>query len=181
MAGTTVVAEAEVREVYSQLSIDEEEEVGLVFKEDEIQAEKEENLNLQFCLVGRFLIDKAINFPAMKNTMAGLWRPGKGICIKDLSPTLFLFQFFHEVDIQKVLDSGPWTFDQHLLIMKRLGKDEQPQSVPLFHTSFWIQVYNLHIGFLTAKVLQNIGNFIGEFQSSDANNFIGVWRNYMRI
>ena len=53
MAGTTAAAEAEVREVYSQLSIDEEEEVGLVFKEDEIRAEKRENLNLQFCLVGR--------------------------------------------------------------------------------------------------------------------------------
>ncbi|KAH9750457.1 reverse transcriptase domain-containing protein [Citrus sinensis] len=161
MAGTTAAAEAEVREVYSQLSIDEEEEVGLVFKEDEIQAEKGAKLNLQFCLVGSFLTDKAINFPAMKNTMAALWRPGKGICIKDLSPTLFLFQFFHEVDIQRVLDSGPWTFDQHLLIMKRLSTDEQPQSVSLFHTSFWIQVYNLPIGFLTAKVLQNIGPLEG--------------------
>ena len=131
--------------------------------------------------MGRFLTDKAINFPAMKNTMAALWRPEKGICIKDLSPTLFLFQFFHEVDIQRVLDSGLWTFDQHVLIMKRLGTNEQPQSVPLFHTSFWVQVYNLPIGFLTAKVLQNIGNFIGEFQSFDANNFMRVWRNYMRI
>ena len=42
MAGTTAAAEAEVREAYSQLSIDEEEEVGLVFKEDEIQAERGE-------------------------------------------------------------------------------------------------------------------------------------------
>lgn len=113
--------------------------------------------------------------------MAGLWRPGKGICVKDLSPTLFLFQFFHEIDIRRVLESGPWTFDQHILIVKRLGELEQPQNVPLFHTSFWIQIYNLPIGFLSAKVLQNIGNYIGEFQASDENNLMGVWRNYMRI
>lgn len=123
MANTTTIAETEVMDACAQLLIDEEEEVGLVFKEDEIQAESEGRLDLRFCLVGRFLTNKAINFPVMKNTMTALWRPGKGICIKDLSPTLFLFQFFHEVDIQRVMDSGPWTFDQHLLITKRLGMD----------------------------------------------------------
>ncbi|KAH9684395.1 reverse transcriptase domain-containing protein [Citrus sinensis] len=35
--------------------------------------------------------------------------------------------------------------------------------------------------FLTDKVLTNIGNYIGEFQSSDPNNLMGVWRNFMRI
>ncbi|KAH9672066.1 reverse transcriptase domain-containing protein [Citrus sinensis] len=35
--------------------------------------------------------------------------------------------------------------------------------------------------FLTDKVLTNIGNYIGEFQSSDPNNLMGVWRNFMLI
>ena len=103
------------------------------------------------CLVGRFLTDKVISFLAMKNIMASLWRPGRGVCIKDLLPTLFLFQFFHEIDIKRVIDSGPWTFDQHILIIQRLRIDEQPQNVPLFHTSFWIQIYNLPIGFQSEK------------------------------
>ena len=117
----------------------------------------------------------------MKNTMVALWRSGKGICIKDLSPTLFLFQIFHEIDIRRVLESGPWTFDQHILLVKRLGELEQPHAVPLYHTSFWIQIYNLLIGFLSEKVLQNIGDYIGEFKASDENNLMGVWRNYMCI
>jgi hypothetical protein len=29
------------------------------------------------CLVGHFLIDRRINFNAMKNKVASLWRPGK--------------------------------------------------------------------------------------------------------
>ena len=117
----------------------------------------------------------------MKNTMAALWHPRKGVCIKDLSPYLFLFQFFHEVDLKHVIDSGLWTFDQHILILKRSGENEQPDRVPLFHTSFSILVYNLPIGFLSEKVLIHIGNYIGEFQSSDPNNLMGVWRNYMHI
>ena len=117
----------------------------------------------------------------MKNTMASLWRPGKGVCIKDLSPTLFLFQIFHEIDINKVLESGSWTFDQHILLVKRLEEDEQPQNILLLTTSFWIQIYNLPIGFMSEKILKDIRNYIGIFLASDENNLMGVCRNYMRI
>ena len=52
--------------------------------------------------------DKVIEFAAMKNTIATFWRPSKGVCIKDLSPNLFLFQFFHEINIRRfsILDHG---------------------------------------------------------------------------
>ena len=98
-----------------------------------------------------------------------------------MSPTLFLFQFFHEIDIKRVLDSGPWTFEQHILLVHRLEADEQPQQVPLFHTTFWVQAYNIPIGFQSEKVVQSIGTYIGSFLESDVNNFKGVWRNYMRL
>ncbi|KAH9665322.1 CCHC-type domain-containing protein [Citrus sinensis] len=166
---------------YARISIDVEEEGGLIVTGDEGENSGQGKLDLRFCLVGRFLTDKVINFVAMKNTMASLWRPGKGVCIKDLSPTLFLFQFFHEIDVNRVLETGPWTFDQHILLVKRLEEDEQPQNIPLFTTSFWIQIYNLPIGFMSEKILKDIGNYIGVFLASDENNLMGVWRNYMRI
>lgn len=80
-----------------------------------------------------------------------------------------------------MLESGLWTLNQHILLVHRLGADEQPQHVPLFHTTFWIQVYNLPIGFQSEKILQSIGNYIGAFLKSDENNFKGIWRNYMRL
>ncbi|XP_052292008.1 uncharacterized protein At4g02000-like [Citrus sinensis] len=170
-----------MNETYAALSIEEEDVGGLIITGEDVEDGKDGRIDFRYCLVGRFLTDKVINFPAMKNTMAALWRPGKGICIKDLSPTLFLFQFFHEIDIRRVLESGSWTFDQHILLVKRLGELEQPHAVPLYYTSFWIQIYNLPISFLSEKVLRNIGDYIGEFQASDENNLMGVWRNYMRI
>ena len=49
-----------------------------------------------------------MNFDAMKNTMALLWHSRRGVSIKDLSPMLFLFQFSHEIDVRRVLDSSPY-------------------------------------------------------------------------
>ena len=117
---------SEVCNAYERMTIEEEKEGGLIVEGDDGDEGGETNIDFQYCLVGGFLTDKMINFSSMKNTMASLWHPWKGVYIKDMSSTLFLFQFFHEIDINRVLNSGPWTFDQHILIVKRLEENEQP-------------------------------------------------------
>ena len=53
--------------------------------------------------------------------------------------------------------------------------------MPLFHVEFWIQVHELPCGFMFEKVCKEIGNYIGSHIELDVNNFIGVWRIFMRI
>ena len=124
--------------------------------------------------MGRFLTNRPINFVAMKNTLASIWRSVKGVYVKDLSPSLFLFQFFHEMDVERVLKGGPWTFNQHFLIIKRLEIGDNPTQMQLFHGEFWIQVHELPCGFMSEKVCKEIGNYIGSHIESDVNNFSGV-------
>ncbi|KAJ8648294.1 hypothetical protein MRB53_001317 [Persea americana] len=181
MANNNRTKEFEVSNAYARMTINEEEEGGLIVTGEDVEEGGDVKIDFRYCLVGRFLTNKVINFPAMKNTMALLWRPGREVCIKDPSPTLFLFQFFHEIDVNWVLETRPWTFDKHILLVKRLEENEQPHNVPLFHTSFWVQIYNLPIGFLSEKILKDIGNYIGLFLDSNENNLMGVWRNYMRV
>ena len=136
-------------------------------------------------MVGRLLIDKLVNFGALKNTLATLWQPVKGVCIKELESMdafeapRYLFQFFHEVDIKRVIDSGPWSFDNHTLLVQRLKENEQPGQILLFNVDFWVQVYKLPIGFMSEKIACSIGNHIGSFVQFDPTNYTGTWRNYM--
>ncbi|KAL9441316.1 hypothetical protein AB3S75_019905 [Citrus x aurantiifolia] len=174
MAGSSNRGAGDLQRECARLQIDEEEEGGLEVTREADEDNGKVKIDSRYCLVGHFLTDKVINFVAMKNTMAALWRPGKGVCNKDLSPTLFLFQFFHEIDVRRILDSRPWTFDQHILLVHRLGADEQPQNIPLFFTTFWVQIYNLPLGFQSDSILQSIGNYIGSFLESDENNLKGV-------
>lgn len=81
------------------------------------------------CLVGRFLQTKPIHFQSMQNRMAEIWRPVKGVFIKEIGDQRYLFQFFHEFDMERVLDGGPWTFDNQLLILKHLKHGEVPTQV----------------------------------------------------
>lgn len=160
------------------LSLSKEEDEGFILDDSSFS---EGDSEVRLCLVGRFLTDRPINFSAMKNRMAGIWRPGKGICIKEIDSNLYLFQFFHAVDLNRVLSGGPWSFDNHLLIIHKMKTGDIPMHVPLFFVDFWVQVYNLPIGFMSENVGRLLGNFVGKFIEYDANNNSSIWRTYMRL
>lgn len=61
--------------------------------------------------------------------MAALWSPGKGMYVKQLEANKFLFQFYHEIDIKRVIDGSPWTFGRFQLVFARLREGENPRTV----------------------------------------------------
>ncbi|KAL8112236.1 hypothetical protein AgCh_019798 [Apium graveolens] len=113
--------------------------------------------------------------------MASLWRPKEGMEIHDLGDHRFSFVFFHKLDLQKVVEGGPWTFEQSLLLYHVLGENENPHTVPLNKMDIWMQVYDVPKGLISEKLLQNIGDFVGTFVKSDPTNINGVWKMFMRI
>ncbi|KAH1096419.1 hypothetical protein J1N35_013340 [Gossypium stocksii] len=96
---------------------DEEEEA---FQEDAMVGDQD----YRICLVGRCLTDGVVNFPSLHNTMADLWHPIGGICISDLGDKRYLFQFFHKIDMQRVMLGTHWFFNNHLLILQNSSKEK---------------------------------------------------------
>ncbi|EEF33910.1 conserved hypothetical protein [Ricinus communis] len=172
---------AEMREIgnlCANMMLDEEEEDGVEIEEPDVEETK---VDLRWTLVEQFLTSKVINFSLLRQMMAFLWRLVKGVCIKELEPSLFLFQFFHELEMKHMIEASPWTFEQQVLLFKKLEMNEQPTRVLLFHFSMWIQVHDLPIGFMSERVAMHIGNYVRTFEEVNPNNFGGIWRNYMRI
>ncbi|MCH93853.1 DUF4283 domain protein, partial [Trifolium medium] len=161
-----------------QLNInDEEDELELEIDDANVQAQRQQ----QFCLVGRFLTNMPIRVKTMMSKMGDIWQPGKGMDIEEAYPGLFIFKFFHQLDVQHILKQGPWSFDNHTLVLNTLSDEEDPREVPLFNVPFWIQVHNLPAGFMSQKTGKNIGDYIGEFLEYDEKNDSLSWRKYMRI
>ncbi|XP_074376886.1 uncharacterized protein LOC141718404 [Apium graveolens] len=165
----------EIRLVVMDIENEENEELVL----DE--GVKEETNRFELCLVGRFLTEKNINVRVMKSKLADLWRPAMGITIKDTKPGLFLFQFYHLDDMLWVRNDGPWYFDNVLLVLNVISPGEDPTKVPLFEIDFWIQIYNLPVGYMLEAVEKQLGNFFGSFFEYDSNNNSSIWREFMRL
>lgn len=63
-------SKASLDELYAKLTIEDEEEGGVIVGSAEIEQGKESSV-----LVGQFLTKKNINFGAMQNVLPSLWRP----------------------------------------------------------------------------------------------------------
>lgn len=151
-----------LEEVYSRLTLEEEDEGGVIIGEAEIQPIKQ-----SFVLVGRFLTERNINFNAMKNVIASLWRPKEGMEVHDLGDDRYLFVFYHVMDIQKVLDGGSWSFEQSPLVYHKLQETEDTRVIKLNRMEIWLQIHDLPQGFRSENSLKSIGDFVGGFVKHD--------------
>ncbi|MBA0575182.1 hypothetical protein Golob_027393 [Gossypium lobatum] len=153
--------------------LDEEEEA---FQEDEGAAGCD-----QLCLVGRCLKVSVVYFPSLRNTMADLWHPIRGICITEIGEKRYLFQFFHRVDIERVVAGIPWFFNNHMLILQKVLVGVNLTVMELNHSEFWIQVHELPPGLMSVSMAKQFGDFCGKFVEYDTSILTLGVQNYIRI
>ncbi|MBA0673921.1 hypothetical protein Goari_015543, partial [Gossypium aridum] len=136
---------ANVNQVDTELAnlniIDEEEDPIVVLEENKADEE-----SYDLCLVGRVITDSIVNFNSLRNTLADLWHPLRGVSITELENKRILFRFYSEIDFKRVMDGMPWFFNRHLIIFHRLARDEDPNLIQLWNAVFWVQIHNLPKG-----------------------------------
>lgn len=169
-------SQSELNALYAKLTIEAEEEGGVIVGSAESQQTKE-----PFILIGRFLTEKNVNFNAMQNVLASIWRPKEGMEIHDIGDMRYSFVFYHPMDVQKVIEGGPWAFEQGMLVYKQIAGDEDPKEIALNEVDIWVQIYDLPKGFVSETIFQSIADYIGGFVKSDPANINGVWKLYYRV
>ena len=79
-----------------------------------------------------------------------------------------------------MLQSKPWTFDKHLVVMERYNTNSSVDELKLDRTSFWVQVHGLPIKFMNVRAVENIYEVLGRViptanpRESEGGNFIRV-------
>lgn len=51
----------------------------------------------------------------------------------------------------------------------------------LFEVEFWIQIYDIPMGYMFKTIGKQLGNLFGTFLQYDSNNKSSIWREFMRI
>lgn len=78
-----------------------------------------------------------------------------------------MFQFSSPKDKQKVINNQLWYFDHFLLILKEVIGDEQPSSIDLSHTPFWVRAFDLPLKSRGKETTLVLGNKIGKYIMKD--------------
>lgn len=80
-----------------------------------------------------------------------------------------------------MIEGSPWSFNRKALVIARMRDGEIPRGVSLNTIDLWVQIHELRAGFMTERIVKEVGNYIGVFVESCARNFIGVWKEYLRV
>ncbi|KAF4351004.1 hypothetical protein G4B88_015321 [Cannabis sativa] len=147
------VAIRDLEDGYADISIEGEDDgdLGVDFLVPDDQAGHD-----HLCIVGRFLIARPIDFEAMRH-------------------------FYHEIDLERVVEGSPWTFNRQQFVFRRLQRGDDPKKVVINHLDMWVQIHGLQTSFKSASVVERLGGFVGTFIKLDPKNFQHVWREYMRV
>lgn len=105
----------------------------------------------------------------------------RGVTIGDLGSNRYHFKFYHALDIQRAVEGSPWTFDRQLLLLHVLAEGEDPMTVHVNKTLFWVQIHDLLVSFRLKRVCKDIGNGLGTYVNSDPKKFSNIWQPYMRV
>lgn len=152
-----------LEELYSRLSLEEEDEGGVIIPEGEVEKRQDTCV-----LVWRFFTEKNINFNAMKNVLVSFG----GIAIR-----LFFFIIFwicrrFWMGKHERLNKACW-------YITRWKKNEDPHLVDLHSSDIWVKLYDVPTGLVSENILVNIGNAVGKYVKSDPANVNGGRRMYV--
>lgn len=136
-----------------------DDESSIIDLGNDVSPEMDDKLSLR--LVGKLLTSKAFNIKAFKRTMIQSWGVQQKVVIKAIELNLFVFQFFHWRDKDKVLAGRPWCFDQQLLLLNEVTGNEQPADVSLSFSPFWVRIHNLPFNCRSPEDINTIASSMG--------------------
>ena len=58
--------------------------------------------------------------------------------------------------MERVLNTEPWSFDKHLMVLHRYDKEVDVLDIDFNMVTFWIQVHNLPVRFRTMAIAEKI-------------------------
>nr|POE95754.1 hypothetical protein CFP56_43432 [Quercus suber] len=144
---------ARLKEMWARFSLSEEEEHGA-----EVSQQRALIIHR---LVGKFLTKRVLNVDVMARTFKLLWKPIGELKIRDVGDNILLFEFKDILDLERVLEFEPWSYDKHLVIFQKAIDAESAPLLDYSFTTFWMQIHNIPPDLVTQETSESIGSTLG--------------------
>lgn len=106
---------------------------------------------------------------------------GSDLRIVDVGNSILQFKFSSKFQLDWVEKSGPWSFDNNLLLLCRWKKGLSISNITFTHTPLWVQVWGLPFELLSENTGKEIGCRIRKFLEVDKRSWQSEQAKFMRV
>ncbi|XP_023874702.1 uncharacterized protein LOC111987231 [Quercus suber] len=132
-------------------------------------------------LFGRLLSNRNQNIRALKNTLRAAWKMGSELRIVEVGNNVLQFKFGSRYQLEWVEKSGPWNFENNLLLLCRWRKGLTSKNVSFSHTPFWVQIWGLPFENMSEDIGKEIGRKIGRVLEVDKRALQADQAKFLRV
>ena len=110
----------------------------------------------------KFLTKRALNTEVVIRTFNPIWRSKNGFKVRNMGNHIILFIFDNEEEVEKILEGEPWSFDKHLVMIKRYDYSIPVQDLVFEHVSLWVQVHDIPVMYLSREIAEKLCEAVGK-------------------
>ncbi|KAK1686572.1 hypothetical protein QYE76_047420 [Lolium multiflorum] len=140
-----------------------------------------EEVKAKWLAIARVHTDKGFSPSALYAEMRSAWNPAKEVRWRMLEDNLFTVQFGCLGDWNTAIQSGPWLFRNHALIIKEYDGFENPRSVKLDKISAWARVLKLPDNYLQDAVIKGMCRKMGKISEVQIKLPAGYVGSFVRV
>ncbi|KAK4413788.1 hypothetical protein Salat_2791600 [Sesamum alatum] len=139
--------------------------------------------NFHLTLVGRLVSHCSVHFEALRGSLIQLIQAARGVSMRKISESRFCLVFNHVEDLRRVLDMRPWIFDRNLVVFRQLSPKDDPLSLNLDWSLFFVHIHDLPYGLRNIEPLKRAlqlrsesGDMVvAHFVDPGSNTPYGAW------
>uniref|UniRef100_A0A7N2MKH5 DUF4283 domain-containing protein n=1 Tax=Quercus lobata TaxID=97700 RepID=A0A7N2MKH5_QUELO len=113
---------------WNRLTLSDREGLGC-YLDDELSSQ-------EFFLATKFLTKRAVNVDAIAKTFTPFWCSRNGFQVRNLGNHMVLFVFDNKEEVDKVIQSEPWSFGKYLMVLERYNKNNLVEELQFNRTTF---------------------------------------------
>ncbi|KAH7863670.1 hypothetical protein Vadar_020526 [Vaccinium darrowii] len=114
--------------------------------------------NSSRCLVGKVFQGKNLKAPILSDILKVAWRTRAPFYVDEWNNNVFLFRFENEEDRKNIIQEGPWSVMNNILVLIPLVDGMVVSELKFNICPFWIQIHGLPV----EKLNRTNGEFIGK-------------------
>ncbi|KAK3027803.1 hypothetical protein RJ639_041971 [Escallonia herrerae] len=120
------------------------EKIKLTEEEVSLEGENDDKVvQFSWSLLGKLLTSRQINSKAFKETFCKVWNWDRSFKIVDVGPNIFHLRFSTTISMTKVVEGGPWSFDDNLLLVKPWERGMMANNTSIDWIDLWVQLWEL--------------------------------------